>query len=154
MSPVFSMTADEQQRFFINRVPHNEALGMRVSHCSPGRLSFDLPYSPELVGNPETGEMHEGTLTVLLDAACGSVVLTELGELQRTATLDLRLDFLRPAKAGADIRCDAWCLKVTAHLATVRAIAHDGDSSDPVAVATGSFAVFPPSPRVTTGLAA
>lgn len=152
MSPLFSMTADERQHFLVTRVPHNEALGMRVSHCSPGKLSFDLPYSVELVGNPETGEMHEGTLTALLDVACGSVVLTELEELQRTATLDLRLDFLRRAKAGADIRCDAWCLTITTHLATVRAIAHDGDSSDPIAVATGSFAVFPPSSRATTGV--
>ncbi|WP_295682738.1 PaaI family thioesterase [uncultured Nevskia sp.] len=153
MNPVFSMTAAEQQHFFMTRVPHNEALGMRVTHCSPGKLSVDMPYSAELVGNPATGEMHEGTLTALLDATSGSVVLTQLDDLRRTATLDLRLDFLRRAKAGADIHCDAWCLTITDHVATVRAIAHDGDSADPVAVATGSFAVFPPSVKPAAGAA-
>lgn len=154
MNPVFSMTADEQQQFFVTRVPHNEALGIRLSHCSRGKLSFVLPYASELVGNPATGEMHQGTLTVLLDAAAGSVVLTELEGHRRTATLDLRLDFLRPARAGADIRCDAWCLQVNDHVATVRAVAYDQDASDPVAVATGSFAVFPPSATPAAGAAA
>lgn len=154
MSPLFSMTADELQHFLVTRVPHNDALGIRVRHCSAGRLSFELPYDPELVGNPVTGEMHEGTLTVLLDGCCGSVPLTVLDELRRTATLDLRLDFLRRARAGVGILCEAWCLSVTDHVATVRGLAHDGDSSDPVAVATGTFAVFPPSPKPASGVGA
>ena len=119
MSPLFSMTADELQHFLVTRVPHNEALGIKVRHCSAGKLGFELPYDPELVGNPATGEMHEGTLTVLLDGCCGSVPLTVMDVPRRTATLDLRIDFLRKAGPGLGVRCEAQIMSLDEHIATV-----------------------------------
>lgn len=149
MSPLFSLSADEQQNFFVTRVPHNEVLGFRLSRCSTSGLSFDMPYAAALVGNPATGEMHQGALTALLDATAGSSVLIEHDVVHRSATLDLRVDFLRPSRAGQDIRCDARCLSLSDHVATVRAVAYerDGSAEDPIAVATGSFALFAQAPK-------
>lgn len=142
MSPLLSMTADQLQQFMVEEVPYNRALGLRVVECSLDRLSFELPYSEHLIGNPATDEMDQCAITTLIDTVCGSVVLTRLQELRRTATLDLRIDFLRRSPEGRSIRCDAECLRVSRHVAQVKALVHEGNAAEPLAVATGSFAVF------------
>ena len=65
--------------------------------------------------------------------------------LRRTATLDLRVDFLRKPGPGLGVRCEAQIMSLDEHIVTVRGIAHDGDSAHPVAIATATFAVFSPS---------
>ena len=39
-----------------------------------GRGRMRLPYSAQLVGNPDTGVVHGGVITALLDQACGMAV--------------------------------------------------------------------------------
>jgi uncharacterized protein (TIGR00369 family) len=78
----------------------------------------------------------------LIDAVCGQAVLTKLPAIRRVATLDLRIDYLRPARAGATVRCEALCYRLTRQVAFTRATAHDGDADDPVASSSGTFMVF------------
>ena len=58
---------------------------------------------------------------------------------QAIATLDLRVDYQRPAKERAAVIGRAECYKVTRSAAFVRGIAHDGDPDDPVANIAGVF---------------
>lgn len=146
MRHILDLAAADQHQFFIDNIPHNRLLRMQLGPSSRGQLSFVLPHHPAIIGAPAGNAAHTGALTSALDAAMGSSVLTWFDQAQRSATLDLRVDFLRGARPGADLCCETRCLSVSDHLAVVGGLAHDGDRDDPVAIATGRFAVFPLRP--------
>jgi uncharacterized protein (TIGR00369 family) len=124
--------------------PHNQSLGLRFGSVERSELAVTvlLPYSGRLVGDPDSGSIHPGALTALIDVACGGAVCVRMGRLQRIATLDLRIDCVRPPAKGRTIVAQAACLKVNAGVAYVRAIAHDGDAADIVALAQGTFVLL------------
>jgi uncharacterized protein (TIGR00369 family) len=125
-------------------VPHNRALGIRFVSVTEGRvITLGLPYDPKLVGNPATGVIHGGAITAVLDAACGVAVLAKLDEAISVATLDLRIDYLRPATPEKEVLARAECFRITKHVAFVRCEAfHEGAQADGVAVANGTFMLF------------
>jgi uncharacterized protein (TIGR00369 family) len=120
-------------------IPHNKALGLRVVDVGAGQASVRLPYDAKLVGNPETGVLHGGSITTLIDVACGAAVMLKLTRFVRIATLDLRIDYLRPARPGQDVVAHAECYKLTRNVAFVRALASHGGESDAIASAQGTF---------------
>ena len=140
------MTPEESLRLIqtITRfVPHNQALGIRFVSSDAGRIVLSLPYDEKLVGNPVTGVLHGGAITAVLDAACGMAVLAKVAEPIPTATLDLRIDYLRPATPRLEVFARAECFKVTRSIAFVRCEAfHEGSEADVVAVANGTFMLF------------
>lgn len=146
MSESFLPQKDEIRRRledrYIGTIPHNRALDLRVVDYRPEHLSLCLPYREELVGNPETGVLHGGCITSLIDATCGGAVVLSLVAPRRIATLDLRIDYVRPAIPGQEVICDAHCYKITRHVAFVRATAHHGEKVSPIATASGTFVVF------------
>src|SRR3954469_22688234 len=126
-------------RGFSRNVPHNQALGIQVIALAAGEVIYELPYDPKLVGNPDTGTLHGGAITALLDGASGAAVFAALHEWQPIATLDLRIDYLRAADAGRDVLCRAHCYKVTKNVAFTRAVAYVDDEADPIATSAGTF---------------
>lgn len=150
MSDSFLPQRDEIRRRlegrYVGAVPHNRALDLHVVDYRPEHLSLCLPYREDLVGNPETGVLHGGCITSLIDATCGGAVILSLTAPRRIATLDLRIDYVRPALPEQEVICDAHCYKVTRHVAFVRAIAHHGDEVSPIASASGTFVVFRDQP--------
>jgi len=156
MSEAKPFTLEELQQRFITQIPFNEFLGLRVVGASPGRLVAELPFSAGLVGDADTNAMAEGPITTAIDAVCGSVALTIWHHFRRTATLDLRLDFLRAPGAGLGVTIEADSISLNEHLSIVRGVEHDGDPARPIAIATASFATFPPratGPDSTPGVA-
>lgn len=124
---------------FCDFIPHNQALGMAFVDHGEGEATLRLPYRPALVGNPETGVLHGGALTALLDAASGASVFLALPGPVTIATLDLRIDYLRPATPARDVLARATCFKLTRHIAFVRAVAYHDDPDDPIAASSASF---------------
>src|SRR5215216_2135579 len=118
-------------RGFAEAVPHMRALGVQVIEIGEGVTRYRLPYDPKLVGNPETGVIHGGAITALLDSCCGAAVFSRLAVLQPIATLDLRIDYLAPADPGRDVNARAECYKLTRNVAFVRAIAYHDDEAAP-----------------------
>ncbi len=156
MSELTPFTLEALQQRFITQIPFNEFLGLRVLGASHGRLVAELPFSAGLVGDADNNAIAEGPITAAIDAVCGSVALTVWHQFRRTATLDLRLDFLRVPGAGLGITIEADLVNLTDHLLITRGLAHDGDPTRPVAIATASFAAFPPratGPDSTPGVA-
>ena len=52
-------------------VPHTHSLGISVDNVDGETLTLRLPYREDLVGDPDTGTLHGGVITVLLDQALG-----------------------------------------------------------------------------------
>jgi uncharacterized protein (TIGR00369 family) len=128
-------------RSFSAAVPHNRALGIEVVEMTQAEAIFRLPYDEKLVGNPDTGVIHGGVITALLDGASGAAVFATLTELVPIATLDLRIDYLRPAEAGRAVTARATCYKMTRNVAFTRAVAYHDDPEDPIAHSVGTFMV-------------
>lgn len=131
----------ERAQRFLTALRHCQVLGMKVHQVSPEGLTLCLPYSTQIIGNPETGVIHGGAVSALMDTACGAAVMSHPQAGFSTATLDLRIDYMRPATPGQTIRTRAECHHVTRSVAFVRAVATDDDDSRPVAMATGAFTV-------------
>lgn len=127
------------QVFYTEAVPHNHVLGLRLVDIGPAGATVELPYADVLVGNPETGVLAGGAVTTLIDASCGSAVFLKLGRFMPIVTLDLRIDYLRPARPKVPLTCVAECYRVTRQVAFVRALVHQGDKDTPVASAQGTF---------------
>src|SRR5436309_9435462 len=115
--------------------------GLRLDRAAPGEAWSSLPYRPVFVGDTETGVLHGGVVTAMLDESCGMAVQLALDGTRAIATLDLRIDYQKPATPGLDIRAHAVCYRVTRSIAFVRATAYQESEDDPVATATACFMV-------------
>lgn len=126
-------------RRFFAVVPHGRALGIEPVAVADNRLVAELPYRDEIVGNPETGVVHGGVITTLVDQTSGASVVAAAGQAEPVATLDLRIDYLRPAAPGITIRADAECYRLTDNIAFVRCLVHQGDPDRPIATSMSTF---------------
>jgi uncharacterized protein (TIGR00369 family) len=115
------------------------ALGGELVEFKKGIGRLRLPWSEKLVGNPQTGVVHGGVITAMLDQSCGMAIGSALDTPMGMATLDLRIDYMKPATPREDILIEAECLKITREIAFARARAYHTAIDDPIAIATGTF---------------
>jgi len=128
-------------RQFIEALPHAVLLGMEPQDMRDGVAVIRMPYKDELIGDPVTGVVHGGAVSALMDTCCGAAVMSHPEISGGTATIDLRIDYMRAATPGQTITTTATCYHVTRSVAFVRAVAVDEDADNPVATATGAFTV-------------
>ena len=126
---------------FFDSLPHSQALKMKIHEVAAGHAEISMPYSEEIVGDPETGVVHGGAVSALMDTCCGAAAMSHPEAGHGTATIGLRIDYMRPATPGHRITARADCYHITRSVAFVRAVALDEDESRPVASATGTFTV-------------
>jgi len=115
--------------------------GLRFDRVAPGEAWSSLPYRPVFVGDDETGVLHGGVVTAMLDESCGMAVQLALDGTRAIATLDLRIDYQKPATPGLDIKAHSFCYRVTRSIAFVRSTAYQESEDDPVATATACFVI-------------
>lgn len=131
-------------RQFIQALPFSRALGMELTELGPGTATIRMPWDAHLVGDPATGVLHGGAISALMDTASGASVMSHPAAPVSTATLDLRIDYMRPASPGQTITARAECHHVTRSVAFVRVVAVDDDADRPVAMGTGAFTLDRP----------
>lgn len=131
----------KRARRFIEALPHCRALNMVLDDLADGVAVMSMPYDEKLVGDPATGVIHGGAVSSLMDTCGGTAVMAHSAGPSMTATLDLRIDYMRPATPGQTITARATCYHMTRSIAFVRAVAMDDDAENPVASATGAFTV-------------
>jgi uncharacterized protein (TIGR00369 family) len=137
-------TTDDKARIarqFIEAIPFSRALGMRLDEIGNGIAVISMPWSDALVGDPKGGVIHGGAVSALMDTCGGASVMSHPEALAGTATIDLRIDYMRAAAPGERITARAECYHLTRSVAFVRATAWDEDEERPVATATGAFTV-------------
>jgi uncharacterized protein (TIGR00369 family) len=118
---------------------HGAAVGVAYHAHGEDWVELSIPWRPELVGMPDTDVLASGPIISLMDMATSLAVWMKLGRFRPQATLDLRVDYLRPAVPGRAVIGRGSCYRITKSVAFVRGIAHDGDPDDPVANVTGTF---------------
>jgi uncharacterized protein (TIGR00369 family) len=146
---------DTLVRNFVQGTPHMQDIGLVVTRLEKNRGSMSMPPRPQWMGDPARNLMHPGAITVLADSCCGLAVGAALDTHVTYATLDLRIDYLRPASPSLETHCDAHCYRLTRSVAFVRAEVWQEDRDEPVAAVQAAFMLSTPSgPRPVPGAGA
>lgn len=137
----------DPERFFklARTVGHGRALGLRYHSSGEDWVELALPWRPELVSIPDTGTMATGAIVSLIDTCSGTAVWTRMGGFKPIVTVDLRIDYLRPAQQGETVIARCECYKLTRKVAFVRGVAHGGDPGRPVAHSAATFMITDPA---------
>ncbi len=124
--------------FFLER-GHSGWLGLQYSTHGPDWVELELPWREDLLGDEERHVLASGPIVSMLDMASGMSIWTANGDLAAVATLDLRVDYQRPARERSSVFGRVQCYRSTRSAHFVRGTAHDGDPDDPVATMTAVF---------------
>lgn len=131
--------APEDDKPILFGVPFAQHLGVRIIRGEAGKVEMMAPYDERMIGDTRSGVLHGGVVTTLLDSCAGLAAGSSAQKATAVATLDLRIDYLRPATPGKPIYAAAELYRETSQIDFVRAIAHQGDADDPVATAVATF---------------
>lgn len=134
-------TGFDAKRFFkrVGQVGHNGALGVQWHGATSDWVELCLPWHDALIGDVEARLMASGPIFTLMDNATSLAVWQKIMAFRPQATLDFRIDYIRPATSGRAVIGRGECYRLTRSIAFVRGIAHDGDADDPVAHCAGTF---------------
>ena len=125
--------------------------GQQLDRAAPGEAWTSLPFRPVFVGDTERGVLHGGVVTAMLDESCGMAVELALDGTRAIATLDLRIDYQKPAIAGLEVRAHSVCTRVARSIAFVHSAAYQMSEHDPVATASACFMIGANKTNVLTG---
>nr|WP_255536406.1 PaaI family thioesterase [Pacificimonas pallii] len=128
---------------FMKFIPHIRELGIGYSGVGRDWAELSLPWQEKLVAYPapdgEKGVIASGAVFTLMDSVGGFSVQAARKIPAPVATVDLRLDYLRPANPGETVYGYSKVHKLTRSIAFVRGYAHDGEREDPIALMAGCF---------------
>jgi uncharacterized protein (TIGR00369 family) len=142
-SPSYAASDDPLQRVraMIQFTPQAQALGMQVTKIEPARVWGLVPYREDLIGDPATGVIAGGVITTFLDTLCGTAAIAAMERATTVATIDLRIDYMRPATPQKNVLAEAHCYKLGRSVAFVRAVAYDDTPDNPIAHVAAAFMV-------------
>ena len=129
----------------VDNTPYMKAIGAYYVGRSDDGVTLCLPYRDDLIGDPETRVIASGVVTAVLDNTSGMAVWDQLNEFKPIATLDLRIDYMRPAMPHSPLMVTAKCYKLTRSVGFVRAFAYEDSPDDPVAAAQSAFIISSPT---------
>ena len=117
---------------FEEKIVFNQLLGLKVQDVAPDLVTARIDMRPDLIGHYAYNRMHGGVISAGLDAMGGLAVMAAIGArhmdeapLQRLlrfaklGTIDLRIDYLRPA-IGPHFGLRAQVLRLGSRVATTR----------------------------------
>ena len=130
----------DPERFLRNGAGgHGRLLGLGYHAHGEDWVELALPYDRNQIGESDTGVIASGPILSMMDMATSMAVWLRLNAFRAHATLDLRVDYLRPATPGKTVIGRGECYRISRSIAFVRGQAHDGDPADPLAHVAGTF---------------
>jgi uncharacterized protein (TIGR00369 family) len=127
----------------LDNPPFHALLRPRPVHVdADGGVCIALAWRPEFSGRRGAAFFHGGVLASLIDMAAHAAVALRSGGL--SPTLDLRIDYLRPALAG-ELLATARVLKLGRSVSRADVQVHGADGQL-LAVGRGAFSSASPSP--------
>jgi uncharacterized protein (TIGR00369 family) len=87
----------EMIRFMEQNIPFNNLMGYQVLELRPGFARLSMEFRDEFVGDARRPALHGGVISALIDTCGGLAVWTNFTLSDAIATIDLRVDYLRPA---------------------------------------------------------
>lgn len=139
MSNPFASASADMVDTFLTNIPHIVATGQKCRSMGTGTATMVLPARDPWVGDTLHQSMHPGCATALADNTCAMAVTSLMNPVGPLATLDLRMDFLRPAKAGVDIVCEATCVRLSAHVGFAQGKVFQDGLAEPVALVSANM---------------
>ena len=106
---------------------------MRYAAHGEDWVELELPWRQDLLGEDGQKVLASGPILSLMDMASGLAIWKAMDAFEPIATLDLRVDYVRPARERAAVFGRSQCYRITRSAAFVRGLAHDGNADDPVA---------------------
>ena len=106
------------QEIIERQMPFNRLLGIKLHGLEQGFCSLLLPFKQELVGDHRTGALHGGVLSTLIDTCGGFAVWSLCAIDDRVATIDLRVDYMKPGPR-ADIVAESRVMLMGNRVGTV-----------------------------------
>ncbi len=113
------------KEYYLELLPFNKVLGIGIDHLdyATGEAIVSFPMAPDLVGNPIAGILHGGVTASVIDLTGGLSALISYAKfhegaspdviaqkLTGSATIDMRVDYLRPGK-GTSFQCKSRIIR-------------------------------------------
>jgi uncharacterized protein (TIGR00369 family) len=127
----------------LDDAPVHRALRLQVVSCDADRLVLRAEASAEHAGTDGGEFLHGGVVATVLDTAATFALIAATGD--DWSTVDLRLDYLRPAPAGA-LEARAAVVQAGRRLGRATAELIPAGSGRVLACAAGTFARAEPAP--------
>lgn len=138
--PLPQKTVDLCRRLFIEAVPFVAAQNIYLVETSFGVAVTGLDWQEGLVGDPEQGILAGGVVTNMMDQTTGFAAFTRFDRPRTFVTLDLRIDYLKPAAKGRAVHVRGECFRMTRSIAFTRGWAYHPDEQDrPIATGVATF---------------
>jgi uncharacterized protein (TIGR00369 family) len=124
------------QMLQLNASPYQRFLGVVLERADDGEVEIRLPFRDEFLREDGSDWLHGGVTSALIDIAGAYAVVTKFGV--GVPTIDLRIDWLRPARAG-DLLATGRVVKAGRRVSLADVEVHDAQGTL-VAVGRGLFA--------------
>ncbi|MDZ7667247.1 MAG: thioesterase family protein [Desulfotignum sp.] len=150
-----TIAALEQIRsYYLELLPFNKVLGIDIDllNYDTGDATVCFPMKPDLIGNSAAGILHGGVTAAVIDLTGGLSALISCARLHETdspeqlykrltasATIDMRVDYLRPGK-GAAFVCNSHIIRAGSRIVVAR-IDLFNDRHQAIATGTGTYLI-------------
>lgn len=137
------MLADESvyRNIIDNMIPMHRLLGIKLVTIEYGYAKLHVPFQPELVGDPRSQVLHGGVISTAMDSAGGAVGMTTLvSEQDKIQTIDIRIDYMQPAKSN-DLIVEGNMARSGNRILVTSMVAYDKDGESRIAEGKGVYNV-------------
>ena len=125
-----------------NQIPMAKYAGVKVLDIDKGYIKLLFPYREEFIGDPRSKRLHGGYLATALDSAGGAAAMTYMTSYEDdVATIDIRIDYLRPGKARDIIAEGKVISQRRRSIVSEMVCYHPDDRDKSIAIGRGVFSI-------------